>query len=62
MDRSSYAPFNLGLRHHAFGPYAPHLQYYMGIRHHGFGPHTPHLKAAEYKYKNIFLFLSSLVN
>ena len=47
MDRPSYAPFNLGLRHHAFGPYAPHLQYYMGIRHHGFGPHTPHLKGRE---------------
>jgi len=62
MDGPSYAPFNLGFSHHAFGPYAPHLQYYMGIRHHGFGPHTPHLKAAKYKYKNIFLFLSSLVN
>ena len=26
MDGPSYTPFNLGLRHHAFGPYAPHLQ------------------------------------
>ena len=45
MDGPSYTPFNLGLRHHAFGPYAPHLQ------------------AAKYtcKYKNIFLFPSSVL-
>jgi len=46
LDGSNYAPFNLGLRHHVFGPYAPHLQvakYYTGIRHHVFGPYTPHL-------------------
>jgi hypothetical protein len=26
MDGPSYTPFNFGFRHHAFGPYAPHLQ------------------------------------
>ena len=45
MDGSSYTPFNLGLRHHAFGPYAPHLK----------------AAKYTCKYQNILLFLSSLV-
>ena len=45
MDGPSYTPFNLGFRHHAFGPYAPHLQ----------------AAKYTCKYQNILLFLGSLV-
>jgi hypothetical protein len=45
MDGPSYTPFNLGFRHHAFGPYAPHLQ----------------AAKYTCKYQNILLFLSSLL-
>jgi hypothetical protein len=45
MDGPNYTPFNLGFRHHAFGPYAPHLQ----------------AAKYTCKYQNILLFLGSLV-